>query len=261
MDRVITDYDRFHPRDIFEERRIRREAEEREKRQHRPHPTAPVNAKSWNDWFAAGFANHLTASMRRDGLVGDVLVRIMVEERQRARDEYEPKIGSGRSRSLRASCQSTPASLSWSAISTRGRPGAMRRSAVPRAKRASPALPQLRLLHGKLIVSAIALFLFTPTANPGPPSSCAICSNNFSTKPPSDALWLFTDEEMDLLITLASPLRPSSRGDFLRLVANKLSGYPPTARGVGLLHRIGVEAQQDFLNVAVGAYRNRRRRS
>jgi len=62
----------------------------------------------------------------------------------------------------------------------------------------------------------------------------------------------FSDEEMDTLSALASALPPSARDAFLRLVANKLSGYPPDVRGPGLVHRLATEAQRGFLNVAVG---------
>jgi hypothetical protein len=67
----------------------------------------------------------------------------------------------------------------------------------------------------------------------------------------------FSDEEMDVLTALASALPPSSRDGFLRLVANKLAGYPPELRGPGLVHRLATEAQRGFLNVAVGAARDR----
>jgi hypothetical protein len=45
----------------------------------------------------------------------------------------------------------------------------------------------------------------------------------------------------------------ASRDGFLQMVADKLSAYPPEARGPGLVHRLAAEAQRDFLNVAVGA--------
>ena len=54
----------------------------------------------------------------------------------------------------------------------------------------------------------------------------------------------FSDEEMDVLATLAAAVPPPSRDRFLRLVANRLSGYPPELRGPGLVHRIGAEAQR-----------------
>jgi hypothetical protein len=63
----------------------------------------------------------------------------------------------------------------------------------------------------------------------------------------------FTDEEMNSLTALASALLPAARDGFLQLVADKLSAYPPEARGPGLVHRLAAEAQRDFLNVAVGA--------
>ena len=63
----------------------------------------------------------------------------------------------------------------------------------------------------------------------------------------------FTDEELHSLTTLASALPPASRDGFLQLVADKLSSYPPQARGPGLVHRLAAEAQREFLSVAVGA--------
>jgi hypothetical protein len=63
----------------------------------------------------------------------------------------------------------------------------------------------------------------------------------------------FTDEELNSLTILASPLRPAARDSFLQLVAAKLLAYPPETRGPGLVHRLAAEAQRDFLNVAVGA--------
>jgi hypothetical protein len=50
------------------------------------------------------------------------------------------------------------------------------------------------------------------------------------------SLLSFTDEELALLTALASALPPGSRGDFLQLVANKLSEYPPQVRGAGLVY-------------------------
>ena len=64
----------------------------------------------------------------------------------------------------------------------------------------------------------------------------------------------FTDEELDSISALASALPPSSRDGFLRLVANKIAGYPEAARGPGLVHRLATEAQRGFLNVAVGRH-------
>jgi hypothetical protein len=63
----------------------------------------------------------------------------------------------------------------------------------------------------------------------------------------------FTDEELDLLTTLAAALPPASRDGFLQMVAAKLSAHPPETRGPGLVHRVAAEAQRGFLNVAVGA--------
>ena len=71
----------------------------------------------------------------------------------------------------------------------------------------------------------------------------------------------FSDEEMDTLTALASPLPPQARDRFLKLVADKLSGYPPEVRGAALVHRIAGDVQRNFLNVAVGARGKWRRRS
>jgi hypothetical protein len=57
----------------------------------------------------------------------------------------------------------------------------------------------------------------------------------------------FSDEERDLLSTLASALPPSVPDDFLQPIADKLGAYPQEARGVGLLHRIAAHAQRDFV--------------
>lgn len=65
----------------------------------------------------------------------------------------------------------------------------------------------------------------------------------------------FTDEELDSPTSLAAILPPADRSRFLASVAAKLAGYPPGARGPGLVHRLGVEAQRGFLRtdqVAVG---------
>ena len=65
----------------------------------------------------------------------------------------------------------------------------------------------------------------------------------------------FSDEELDLISTLASALPPSVRSDFLEIVSRKLGSYPQEMRGIGLLHRIAAEAQRDFVKtgpVAVG---------
>ncbi len=61
----------------------------------------------------------------------------------------------------------------------------------------------------------------------------------------------FTDEELNSVTALAPPLPAAARGDFLQLVADRLSGYPEQARGSGLVNRSATEAQGDFLNVAV----------
>ena len=65
----------------------------------------------------------------------------------------------------------------------------------------------------------------------------------------------FTDEELDCLSGLAAILSPSDRSAFLEAVAAKLAAFPAGARGPGLVHRLGVEVQRNFLRtdqVAVG---------
>jgi hypothetical protein len=60
---------------------------------------------------------------------------------------------------------------------------------------------------------------------------------------------------MDTISALASALPPSARDAFLRLIASRLSGYPPELRGPGLVYRFAAAAQRDFLKagpVAVG---------
>jgi hypothetical protein len=65
---------------------------------------------------------------------------------------------------------------------------------------------------------------------------------------------------MDTLSALASALPSPARAGFLRLVADKLAGYPPELRGPDLVHRLGTEAQPNFRNVAVGRKKNYDRR-
>ena len=68
-------------------------------------------------------------------------------------------------------------------------------------------------------------------------------------------VWL-SAEEREAVAALASALPPAVRGRFFTLVAGRLAAYPPGARGPGLVHRLGVEVQRDFLNVAVGIGRD-----
>jgi hypothetical protein len=63
----------------------------------------------------------------------------------------------------------------------------------------------------------------------------------------------FTDEEMSAITALASALPHSTRAEFLQRIANKLSEYP--VRGAGLVYRVAVGVQRDFLQggmIAVG---------
>ena len=72
----------------------------------------------------------------------------------------------------------------------------------------------------------------------------------------------FTDDELNSITGLAQPLPPTFRDGFLWLVANKLSGYPPGARGPGLMHHVAAEIQRDLLKggmVAVGIVSKARR--
>lgn len=63
----------------------------------------------------------------------------------------------------------------------------------------------------------------------------------------------FSDEEMRTLSALALGLPPVLRDGFVRLVAAKLSDYPPQALGPGLLHRLAVEVRRNFLKGGVAA--------
>jgi hypothetical protein len=65
----------------------------------------------------------------------------------------------------------------------------------------------------------------------------------------------FSDEELNAITTLAAVLPHNMRSEFLQRVANKLSEYPPQGRGAGLVYRLAVEVQRDFLRgglIAVG---------
>jgi len=69
----------------------------------------------------------------------------------------------------------------------------------------------------------------------------------------------FSNEEMESITALASALPPATRGEFLQLVAAKLSEHPAEVRGVGLVHRLAAEVQRDFLRgglLAVGVARS-----
>jgi hypothetical protein len=59
------------------------------------------------------------------------------------------------------------------------------------------------------------------------------------------------------IITLASALPPTERRSFFELVAERVAVYPPLSRGPGLVYRLAVEAQREFLKsveVARGKY-------
>jgi hypothetical protein len=64
---------------------------------------------------------------------------------------------------------------------------------------------------------------------------------------------------MTVLTVLAAALPPRSRGDFLRLVASKLTAHPNETRGPGTVHRLAAEVQAGFLNVATGVKKRGRR--
>jgi hypothetical protein len=64
-----------------------------------------------------------------------------------------------------------------------------------------------------------------------------------------------TNEELRSINALTLALPPSARDSFLKMVADRVAGYSPQSRGPGLVHRIAVEAQREFLklkDVAVG---------
>jgi hypothetical protein len=57
----------------------------------------------------------------------------------------------------------------------------------------------------------------------------------------------FSDDETDLLRSLAYALPPSQRTSFLKIVSDRLNALPSAARGVGMVYRVASEAQRDFL--------------
>ena len=71
----------------------------------------------------------------------------------------------------------------------------------------------------------------------------------------------FSAEELSSITTLASALPPTERRSSLELVAERITRYPPMARGPGLVYRLAVEAQREFLKsneVARGKYAQHR---
>jgi hypothetical protein len=57
----------------------------------------------------------------------------------------------------------------------------------------------------------------------------------------------FDDHELDLLMSLAMPIDPDLRDDFLRAVAAELGCLPEQQRGDGALYRVARDAQRKFL--------------
>jgi len=54
----------------------------------------------------------------------------------------------------------------------------------------------------------------------------------------------FSDEEKALLLTLAQPIAPKERPQFLAEVAAELANCKPSGGvGVGLVHRVGAQVQ------------------
>jgi hypothetical protein len=56
----------------------------------------------------------------------------------------------------------------------------------------------------------------------------------------------FSDSELTTLLTLAAPVPPSRRGEYLEAVATLLAQYPE--RGDGLANRIGRELQSRYMD-------------
>jgi hypothetical protein len=54
----------------------------------------------------------------------------------------------------------------------------------------------------------------------------------------------FTDEEKDLLLTLAAPVAYGQRQEFLRTVAAELANCPS---GPGAIYRVGAQVQRESL--------------
>jgi hypothetical protein len=71
----------------------------------------------------------------------------------------------------------------------------------------------------------------------------------------------FSDSELGTLMSLATPIHPSRRGEYLEAVALMLAQYPE--RGDGLAFRIGRELQPRFMHAPPrlngGVARSRRR--
>jgi hypothetical protein len=63
---------------------------------------------------------------------------------------------------------------------------------------------------------------------------------------------LFSDEEINLLLTLSEPVDPKQRHEFLRAMANELATCElvaceqPSGVGVGLVHRVAREVQRRY---------------
>jgi hypothetical protein len=69
------------------------------------------------------------------------------------------------------------------------------------------------------------------------------------------SLLSFTDEELNVVMTLASAVPRPLRNGFLEVVAGKLASYPPGARRVGFVHRLAAGVQRELLRagpIAVG---------
>jgi hypothetical protein len=71
----------------------------------------------------------------------------------------------------------------------------------------------------------------------------------------------FTDEEINSISALASALPLFTRGRFLQWLASQLSAsYPPHVRGPGLVYRLAVEVERDFLRGGSAAVGGKSRR-
>jgi hypothetical protein len=61
-----------------------------------------------------------------------------------------------------------------------------------------------------------------------------------------------SDDELDVIFSLARPLDPDMRDAFLRACALELERYHPEALGVGLVNRVGRQLQREFFRAPAG---------
>jgi hypothetical protein len=68
-----------------------------------------------------------------------------------------------------------------------------------------------------------------------PPLPASIAARKTQQTKVSIDMLSFSDEEFALITELGSTLSHAMRSGFLQLVANRIEGYPPQARGPGLV--------------------------